>query len=653
MTLTSQKRTIFSNPWVALLVALAVTAVTAITSMMDEKGRASIDLSMNGSRPLYGLVIATSHYQFGSPLYGFYTPVFDTFYTKQTHSWKEVDALIKKARAIDPATLTSDKLYIGFGELNEDDKGTILWYWAAFGLFGPHLGSIYLLYFLMLAASLGAFWLSFKKDEPALLLMTLYPLVHLLLAAFTLASNTNVTGSLLGARPFAMLAALPALHLALLILRNRAPSRWLVTGAAVQILYLLLIIAVRSSAKIQILFILLVAAFALLRWIKNTGRGRRMLASAAVFRHAFVWVPLALTLGLSGMTLAYNIAVPQELRARAATGHLVWYPALAGFVANEKLYDELLQFSLLYKPEGMNTGVYDAKGNVIKSPSSDALARMSVIGFAKSILHEDMADAVVGGPDKRNPNIYESYARRMFFYELRQHPADIAKLYAIDKTRNLLGMMKNMLRDLQLADVFVAAFVLGLLGGAVWLQGLRMVAPLLAAGFGVSSIPAYWFIAAPHVMYDYVPYFTLGLLYAIAVSGAWISLLITRHALLASLKPLLGTVLPVALTLAIAGMLLAIRLPGAEDKSTIVIISATYGANVKAPTGNATDPMRRACNGHEKCTYKVDVNLLGDPMGGAAKDFVVEYECSYEMKPVKETIPAEAHNHKILLDCRT
>ncbi len=58
------------------------------------------------------------------------------------------------------------------------------------------------------------------------------------------------------------------------------------------------------------------------------------------------------------------------------------------------------------------------------------------------------------------------------------------------------------------------------------------------------------------------------------------------------------------------------------------IISATYGLNCGAPRGNATSDIARACsNATSQCDYRVDVNALGDPRPGCAKDYEVEYRC--------------------------
>jgi len=66
------------------------------------------------------------------------------------------------------------------------------------------------------------------------------------------------------------------------------------------------------------------------------------------------------------------------------------------------------------------------------------------------------------------------------------------------------------------------------------------------------------------------------------------------------------------------------------------VVSATYGANCGAPAGNATAPVRAACDGQSACTYRVDVRHLGDPLVGCPKDFGVTFRCSGE-EPIRTT----------------
>jgi peptidoglycan/LPS O-acetylase OafA/YrhL len=64
-----------------------------------------------------------------------------------------------------------------------------------------------------------------------------------------------------------------------------------------------------------------------------------------------------------------------------------------------------------------------------------------------------------------------------------------------------------------------------------------------------------------------------------------------------------------------------------EVAAGIRVISATYGANCGVARGNITWALVNACDGRNSCDYVVDVTKLGDPAGGCAKDFNVNYAC--------------------------
>jgi hypothetical protein len=48
------------------------------------------------------------------------------------------------------------------------------------------------------------------------------------------------------------------------------------------------------------------------------------------------------------------------------------------------------------------------------------------------------------------------------------------------------------------------------------------------------------------------------------------------------------------------------------------------------------------CNGKSTCGYIVDVNALGDPASGCAKNFVAEYRCVPDEARRVRRVPGEA-----------
>ena len=82
------------------------------------------------------------------------------------------------------------------------------------------------------------------------------------------------------------------------------------------------------------------------------------------------------------------------------------------------------------------------------------------------------------------------------------------------------------------------------------------------------------------------------------------------------------------------------------------MVSATYGANCGASSGNATAAVRAACDGRKFCDYRVDVNALGDPAPGCGKSFTVEYQCAGSPSPLKKEVAAEAGFGSHVMLCR-
>jgi hypothetical protein len=81
-----------------------------------------------------------------------------------------------------------------------------------------------------------------------------------------------------------------------------------------------------------------------------------------------------------------------------------------------------------------------------------------------------------------------------------------------------------------------------------------------------------------------------------------------------------------------------------ESGEGIHVLAATYGGNCHAPHGNATARLAAACNGKPSCTYKVDVEVLGDPAPLCAKEFLAEWSCgkSTTVKQAKSVLaPAQ------------
>ena len=90
----------------------------------------------------------------------------------------------------------------------------------------------------------------------------------------------------------------------------------------------------------------------------------------------------------------------------------------------------------------------------------------------------------------------------------------------------------------------------------------------------------------------------------------------------------------------------------AAGGQAIRVVDATFGANCGAPPGNATAIVRSKCDGQTSCRFRVDVNEIGDPAYGCAKDFSVAWTCRAEGLPRRAALEPEAgFGGTVLLAC--
>lgn len=84
----------------------------------------------------------------------------------------------------------------------------------------------------------------------------------------------------------------------------------------------------------------------------------------------------------------------------------------------------------------------------------------------------------------------------------------------------------------------------------------------------------------------------------------------------------------------------------------IEVLHATYGGNCGAPKGNVTAHLANLCNNTNRCEYKVDFKVIGDPAPRCGKSYEAEYRCRSRDETRKVSAPGEAGlGTVVLLDC--
>jgi len=84
----------------------------------------------------------------------------------------------------------------------------------------------------------------------------------------------------------------------------------------------------------------------------------------------------------------------------------------------------------------------------------------------------------------------------------------------------------------------------------------------------------------------------------------------------------------------------------------IRVLSATYGGNCGAASGNATAHIASACNGKTDCGYVIDYKVIGDPVVGCSKDYRVEYGCGDGRLRSASASPEAGFRKRVDLGCR-
>jgi hypothetical protein len=87
-------------------------------------------------------------------------------------------------------------------------------------------------------------------------------------------------------------------------------------------------------------------------------------------------------------------------------------------------------------------------------------------------------------------------------------------------------------------------------------------------------------------------------------------------------------------------------------KGSIAVLEATYGQNCGARAGNATGYVAKSCTGIEVCTIYIDVNRVGDPVVGCAKEFAAKYNCGPGRRTRNLSLIREANGKALVLNCR-
>jgi len=403
------------------------------------------------------------------------------------------DVETKIARAISNVPPAGDPTYYWVA----DDRGMGDYVIAAFALFGPHAKSLYLVYFVVLGASVFLFLadLSWHPLAGALLIFALgslyactlvIPLGNLTLPIFE-------PGSLYEPRVLELLSYIAALHLGLTAFFS---DRWTPRRrgiVAAQAAIFLACYHARSTVTWELVFVLACAA----AWRVRRGRARP--DAGPGFRQWALkagWPVVCLVIGM-GALKTYQRVVYNPRYFRDMGTRTVWHNALMGLWLNEHVAEK-------YQLR-VNDNVIVAAVRSFLRTSQDP--RLTAEWTDSNIL------GALGGHSTFNWFTYEETAKDLYLHIWRSDPRDMMHCYLVDKPREIVHVLVKATRpdpsllhdvpDLGFRPFAPTALALVLPGlWLVWIGEIPFTAVIVAllCLFACSIVPGFLFYPVVHTM---------------------------------------------------------------------------------------------------------------------------------------------------------
>lgn len=339
------------------------------------------------------------------------------------------------------------------------EKGEAAFYYWAFRLFGIHITSLWYFYFLLLAASVLAFFLAFWRSPFCMLLLMLYLVGHLYMVDI---ASIGYFQTVHNNRFLPVLALLPSMHLMLLALR-RAPLRLgSMILAAGQTFLLFFVIFSRLEAAWQPVAILAVSAVALpFRRLVPQSWHPRELAWTAGKALVAGWPAALVIAGGIGFIAYQHVALDRTAYAIETRTHTFWDPLLVGTISANR------ELTALYgedqPPYSDTMGYFIARKYLVEH--NDKTSPIAVVQDGK----------VVGSFAMHNMGAYDAVLRRVFFEMVRQHPWLVLRAFVYDKPRAELEILSKTV-GLYRPAMFLCTVVIAMAATMiVWAFGLPEV----------------------------------------------------------------------------------------------------------------------------------------------------------------------------------
>jgi len=404
-----------------------------------------------------------------------------------------------------------------------DDLGFIDYVRLSFLVFGHNIQSLYYTYFLIFGISAAAFLWTFRS-RPALLTLLIIACVGQIALLSSNLVASDILGSIADPRFLGILAIIPGLHLACLILDRLPPFFSNVAPAVIQSIILILAAWIRASAVWVIVAVAVLAGFLAMR-----GLLKRRLELSRIWAAGVLFAALALH--MVWLTIALH---PIYKGGGEITHHVFWhsvfyqlqyhprwnekYAASYDFATADELPKVAARKYLLRHPPSDPDAVYltpDRK--YLRAAAAETYIRKAFFEFFNNDPRFVLESMLIYNPLSMT-TILAGYASSLD-PDVQQHPMPVHMFINFEYQLNKSLQQFTRTTAIQLAGVVVVFLVIAgfLATENCHLQLFKRVTLLVTGGFIVSLSPIMLTAPSSPVMGE--QYFAL-----LIMLGSWVVL---------------------------------------------------------------------------------------------------------------------------------
>lgn len=231
-----------------------------------------------------------------------------------------------------PSTLASSETNFKKLYYETEHIGLIDFYKLAMLLFGNEISSFTFLYFTILGVSVLIFFINFKQNIPALIMLATFLTCHLIFVFYLpsfivkFGNFTHDFGAIYNRRFLSVLTLIPSIHILITIFNKKLMQNSEIFYVVIQLFLIFLIIHFRSSANYQFIFLFGCCLFKII----NERFHYKFYLSLKVPSTLIIFT-------LIGLASSFHIKKTinmDPIYSVKRTSHLFWHPAYIGLSAH-------------------------------------------------------------------------------------------------------------------------------------------------------------------------------------------------------------------------------------------------------------------------------------------------------------------------------